>query len=242
MKPAHSPVAGRRHRDTTPDAHLFPTRPYDLVKEFVVAVAVVGALSVLLALVFSSPDRKAVSLAAWAHAAPNDVVATAAAELAGTSTSAGYGAPYNHNSDGQKLGPLPLQRWGTVRIPIDSANDLVIGPLATVTGDPALTAALHDWRAAQRRTAGQVGQRLRGRAGRGPKRRSGPRQEWRLRPGPRPRGRFLALARADHWKGCSLRGAPSTPGMRRSRCCCSRTARTWKIKPAPTTWVVTSGA
>jgi hypothetical protein len=152
MRPADGPVAGRRYRDMTPDAHLFPTRPYDLVKEFVIAVAVVGALSVLLALVFSSPDRKAVSLAAWANAAPNDVVATAAAELAGTTTSAGYGAPYNHNSDGQKLGPLPLQRWGTVRIPIDSANDLVINPLATVTGDPALTAALHDWRAA---SAGQ---------------------------------------------------------------------------------------
>ena len=29
-------------RDTTPDTHLFPTRPYDLVKEFVIAVVVVG--------------------------------------------------------------------------------------------------------------------------------------------------------------------------------------------------------
>ena len=135
-------------RDTTPDSHLFPTRPYDLVKEFVIAVVVVGLLTVLLAAVFSSPDRKAITLANWASAAPEDVVATATAELAGTSTSASYGAPYNRASDGQKLGPLPVQRWGSVRIPIDSANDLVITPLSTVTGNPDLTAKLQTWRAA----------------------------------------------------------------------------------------------
>jgi hypothetical protein len=137
----------RSRRDTTPDAHLFPTRPYDLVKEFVVALMVVGVLTVLLAAVFSSPDRKAVTLRSWAMAAPTDVVATATAELAGTSTSASYGPPYNHAAPGQQLGSLPLQRWGGVRIPIDSARDLVLTPLGTVTGDTPLTAALHAWRA-----------------------------------------------------------------------------------------------
>jgi hypothetical protein len=135
-------------RDTTPDTHLFPTRPYDLVKEFVIAMVVVGLLTVLLAAVFSSPDRNAITLANWASAAPEDVVATATAELAGTSTSASYGAPYNRAADGQKLGPLPVQRWGSVRIPIDSANDLVITPLSTVTGNPDLTAKLQTWRTA----------------------------------------------------------------------------------------------
>ncbi|MDT4906641.1 MAG: hypothetical protein QOH52_4657, partial [Pseudonocardiales bacterium] len=86
----------RRHNDATPDAHLFPTRPYDLVKEFVIALVVVGVLTVLLAAVLSSPDRKAVTLRDWAQAAPADVIATATAELAGTSTSASYGPPYNH--------------------------------------------------------------------------------------------------------------------------------------------------
>ena len=137
-----------RRRDATPDAHLFPTRSYDLVKEFVVAVVVTGALTIVLAAVFSSPDRKALTLQNWAQAAPSDVVATATAELAGTSTSASYGAPYNKAADGQKLGPLPLQRWGGTRIPIDSARDLIIGPLSTVTNDPALTSALASWRAA----------------------------------------------------------------------------------------------
>ena len=138
----------RVRRDPTPDAHLFPTRPYDLVKEFVVAVVAVGALVILLAAVFSSPDHKALTLKNWAKAAPADVVATATAELAGTSTSASYGAPYNNASPGQTLGPLSLQRWGGVRIPINSARDLVIGPLSTVTANPALTSALTAWKGA----------------------------------------------------------------------------------------------
>ena len=139
----------RRRYDNTPDAHLFPTRPYDLVKEFVIALAVVGALSVLLAVVFSSPDRKAITLADWASADPADVVATATAELAGSTNSAGYGPPYNHASEGQKLGPLPLQRWGGVTNRVDSANDLVITPLSTVAGDSELSAALTTWRSAK---------------------------------------------------------------------------------------------
>ncbi len=135
----------RRHSDATPDAHLFPTSPYDLVKEFVVALVVMGALTVLLAAVFSSPDHKALTLKRWAQVAPADVVATATAELAGTSTSAGYGGPYNTAGPGQNLGPLPLQRWAGVRIPIDAAQDLVVAPLSTVTSDPTLTAALATW-------------------------------------------------------------------------------------------------
>jgi len=151
-------------RDATPDSHLFPTRPYDLVKEFVVALVVVGLLTLLLAAVLSSPDRKAISLSMWAKAAPADVVATATAELAGTSGSAGYGAPYNHAAPGQTFGPLPLQRWGGVRIPINSADDLVLSPLETIRGDHSLTAALWQWRkgsAAQQGTwAGTYGAAL----------------------------------------------------------------------------------
>jgi hypothetical protein len=139
---------GVRRGRSTPDAHLFPTRPYDLVKEFVVAMVVIGILTVLLAVVFSSPDRKAITLAGWANAAPSDVVATATAELAGTSESSGYGAPYNNAAPGQSLGPLHLQRAGGVRIPVDSANDLVIAPLSAVTGNGPLSLALDAWRSA----------------------------------------------------------------------------------------------
>ena len=49
---------------------------------------VMGQPTIVLAAVFSSPDRKAITQADWAKAAPADVVATATAELAGRSTSA----------------------------------------------------------------------------------------------------------------------------------------------------------
>ncbi len=138
-------------RRTTPDSHGFAKRPYDLVKEFVIALAVVSVLTVLLAAVFSSPDENAITMRSWAKAAPNDVVATAAGELAGTTTSATYGPPYNHNAEGQTVLGIPLQKWGGVRIPVDSA-DLVLRPLALQTGNAALAQALAQWRSAPAQT------------------------------------------------------------------------------------------
>jgi hypothetical protein len=134
-------------RDRTPDSHDFPTRPYDLVREFVIALVVVLVLSAGLAAIFSSPDEKAITMSGWAKANPNDLGATAAGELAGTTTSAGYGAPYNTNGDGQKLGPLPLQKLAGVRLPVDSA-DLVLGPLSNASDSAEVTAALATWKTA----------------------------------------------------------------------------------------------
>jgi hypothetical protein len=134
-------------RDRTRDSHDFPTRRYDLVKEFVIALVVVTVLSIGLAAIFSSPDEKAITMSGWAKADPDNLVTTAAGELAGTTTSAGYGAPYNSAAEGQKLGPIPLQKLGGVRIPIDSA-DLVLGPLSQATNNPAVTAAVEKWKAA----------------------------------------------------------------------------------------------
>jgi hypothetical protein len=132
-------------RDATPDAHLFPKRPYDLVREFTIALGIIVVLTLALAGVLSSPDRPAITLADWAKAAPADVVATATMELAGTSPSASYGPPYNHAARGQTLGPAPLASWGGVRIPVNSADDLVINPLRSSANDPELTTALSTW-------------------------------------------------------------------------------------------------
>lgn len=140
--------ATRPGRAVTPDSHGFATRPYDLVKEFVVALVVVSVLTVGLAVAFSSPDEKAVTMRDWAAAAPNDVIATATGELAGTTTSASYGPPYNSAADGQALGPLLLQKWAGVQIPVDSAQDLVLTPLAGVSDNSALTDALATWQSA----------------------------------------------------------------------------------------------
>jgi hypothetical protein len=129
-------------RDAAASPWRGPTRPYDLVKELVIAVVVVSLFVIALAAVFSSPDAPGVTIQRWARANPSDFVVTSTTELDGTSTSASYGPPYNHNGPGQKIGPLGLQKLGGVRIPIDSAQAFVLGPLQTVTGDPALTAAL----------------------------------------------------------------------------------------------------
>ncbi|HEU5269961.1 MAG TPA: hypothetical protein VFU36_08550, partial [Jatrophihabitans sp.] len=138
-------ISFRRPPGRTPDAHLFRTREYDLVKEFVIALGIVLALSLLLAGIFSSPDRKPITLQAWAQAAPNDVVATATAELAGTSTSATYGPPYNDAGSGQQIGPIKLQKWAGVRIPVDSAQELVLDPLASIGDDSELSGAMDVW-------------------------------------------------------------------------------------------------
>jgi hypothetical protein len=140
----------RRRAQAAADAQPWAgeTRRYDIVKEFVAALAVITLLTVGLAITFGSPDRKAISIGEWAATAPNDFVATAVAELDGTSGTATYGAPYvNDPTAGQKLGPLALQRLAGVREPIDTATDFVLGPLATST-DPTITAALTQYKAA----------------------------------------------------------------------------------------------
>jgi hypothetical protein len=126
-----------------------PTRHYDIVKEFVIALVVVTLLTAGLAALFSSPDDKPITIASWARADPADFTATAAAELAGTSTSAGYGPPYNTAAAGQQLGPLKLQQFFGVTQPVDPAHDFVLAPLAAATPhDPALAAALATYTAA----------------------------------------------------------------------------------------------
>ncbi len=66
-------LGSRRRVHQTPDSHDYPTRSYDLVKEFTIALAVMTALSLALAVVFSSPDDKAITMSSWAKADPTDV-------------------------------------------------------------------------------------------------------------------------------------------------------------------------
>ncbi|MDX3757653.1 hypothetical protein [Streptomyces sp. AK02-04a] len=132
-----------------PDPAAFPARRYDLIKEFVIALVAVALLTAGLAAVLSSPDVRPVTLASWSRAAGPDFTATAVAELAGTSGTAEYGPPYNHTPGAaQKLGPVGLQNAAGVRIPVDTANDFVIGPLAHAPEPPGVRAALAAWAAA----------------------------------------------------------------------------------------------
>jgi hypothetical protein len=123
-------------------------RRYDLVKEAVIAFVVVLLLTIGLALVFSSPDDKPVTIAQWATVAPKDFLTTAVSELNGTSGVATYGPPYTQVAGaGQNLiGQFSIERLLGTQIPIDPARAFVTGPLTIpAASNPALAGALQQW-------------------------------------------------------------------------------------------------
>ena len=123
--------------------------PYDLVKELCVAIGVITLLAVLLTVLFSSPDDKPSTISQWSRQLPADFAATAAEELNETSPTAEYGPPYNHKSGSvQHFLFLHPQRWFGVSHPIETAQDYVIKPLETIPDNPALSAALAEYKAA----------------------------------------------------------------------------------------------
>jgi len=127
-------------------------RRYDLVKEGVVAVVVIAILVAALSTLFGSPDDKQITFKQWASAAPADFYATSVKELAGSSGTGGYGAPYNTASVGVNLGPLHLAKLMGVTHPVDTVNDFVITPLTTVSNAAPVAAALKQWQVTDPKT------------------------------------------------------------------------------------------
>ena len=127
-----------------------PTRRYDILKEGAVATLVVGALTLVMAGVLSSPDVPPVTMQTWGKVAPVDLVYTAATELNGSSGTATYGQPYNHGTDGvQQVGPVNWQKAAGITQPINAAHVYVLGPLSSLAKTtPALTTALASYNAA----------------------------------------------------------------------------------------------
>jgi len=128
------------------------TRRYDLVKEGVVACAVITVAVFALATFFGSPDDAQITFKKWAISAPSDFYMTTVHELAGTTESAGYGAPYNTASVGVNLGPLHLARLAGVTHPVDTVNDFVIRPLSAFNNTPKIATGLALWRSADSKT------------------------------------------------------------------------------------------
>ena len=125
-------------------------RRYDLVKEFVVALAAITALVVVLAVLFSSPDDPPITIKQWAQTDPGDFVATAVTELDGSSEIAGYGPPYNDTPDAAQnvIDSISLQQAAGVHHRVDTAQEFVLNPLRSIPGDAALTQALTAYQAA----------------------------------------------------------------------------------------------
>jgi hypothetical protein len=132
----------RRRPATEPDPYSFGSRPYDLVKEFTIALVLVLGLTIVLASVFSSPDEHPLTIATWAKSDSADFTATALDELDGSSGTAQYGPPYNNASQGQKLGPLALANLAGVTHPIDTAQSFVLGPLESSPQNATVSSAL----------------------------------------------------------------------------------------------------
>ena len=126
------------------------TIPYDLLKELGIAMAISLVLVVALAVFLSSPDVGSVTIQSWSKADPVDFVTTANNELAGASTSANYGPPYNSGSGSvQSIGPISPQSLGGVHVNVDQPNDYVINPLKqAASSDSELNSAISTWQAA----------------------------------------------------------------------------------------------
>jgi hypothetical protein len=124
--------------------------PYDLVKELAIALVAVLVLVLVLSAVLSSPDIPSATIQGWAKAEPVDFVTTAALELAGQSTTAEYGPPYNDGSGSvQSLGPIQPQVWAGVHVAVNPPVDFVLRPLSESTvGDSQLAAALTTFKTA----------------------------------------------------------------------------------------------
>ena len=124
------------------------TRRYDIIKEGTIALLIVTLLTIAASLFFGSPDDKQLTFKSWAVTSPSDFYQTAVHEIAGSSESAGYGAPYNTASDGVNVGPLHLAKVFGVSHPVNSVNDFVITPLSTQVNTPEVSAGLKAWSAA----------------------------------------------------------------------------------------------
>jgi hypothetical protein len=126
--------------------------PYDLVKELCVATGVMALLAIVLTVLLSSPDDPPSTIKQWSRQMSVDFATTAVSELDGTSGTAEYGPPYNHNSKGQHAAFIYPQKWFGVSHPINTAEDYVIEPLRSIPGDPSLRNAIATYQGAPAKT------------------------------------------------------------------------------------------
>jgi hypothetical protein len=110
-----------------------PMKPYDLVREGLIALGIIAVLVVALALIFKSPDAPTVRGEDIAKNHPLDYLKTATDFLSGESGLQDYGPPYTKDTDNIQriLGPGPATALG-VTLPLDAQKDLIIAPLEKV--------------------------------------------------------------------------------------------------------------
>ncbi|KYP82121.1 hypothetical protein [Ferroacidibacillus organovorans] len=132
----------------------YPQVPYDLIKEMLVALSVIGVIVLVLAGIFSTPDVPALTAKQVVQQDPKLLIQTALDDLSLQDAISTYGPPYNHTPNAaQHLGPISPESWAGVQIPVNSAQDNVIGPLTRFLPiAPSLEAPLTAWNHATRST------------------------------------------------------------------------------------------
>ena len=145
-----------------------PERPYDLIAEGTIAVIFVALLVILASSLWASPNGgltypgapkspagQAFSARYWDANDPSDLAATVVQELAGGTTTAGYGPPFNQTTGAsqQIIGIKPAEIakaiFGLTQ-PINTANDFVLAPVSQLAApfNPAVAAAVSQYKAA----------------------------------------------------------------------------------------------
>lgn len=126
-----------------------PMKPYDLIREGVIALGIVAALVIVLAIIFKSPDAPTVRGEDVAKNHPLDYLKTCADFLSGESGLQTYGPPYTKDTDNlmKVLGFAPATILGATH-PIDAQKDLILAPLERVAVlNKDVAAALKAWKA-----------------------------------------------------------------------------------------------
>jgi hypothetical protein len=145
-----------------------PERRYDLLTEGTIAVILVTVLCVVAAVLWGSPNGgltypkgpaspagQAFSAKYWDTSDPSDLAQTAVAELAGGTTTAGYGPPFNTTTGASQefLGIKPAEIAKSVfglTQPINTASDFVLAPVSQLAApyNPLVAAAVRRYKAA----------------------------------------------------------------------------------------------
>jgi hypothetical protein len=145
-----------------------PERRYDLITEGTVAVIIVALLCILAASLWGSPDGgltypggpksppgQAFSARYWDVSDPSDLAQTAVQELAGGTTTAGYGPPFNTTTGASQeiIGIQPAEIAKAIfglTLPINTASDFVLTPVSQLAApaSPAVAAAVSLYEAA----------------------------------------------------------------------------------------------
>jgi hypothetical protein len=145
-----------------------PERPYDLIAEGAIAVIAVAVLCILAAILWGSPNGgltypggpkspagQAFSARYWDANDPSDLAATAVQELAGGTTTAGYGPPFNQTSGASQkiIGIAPAEIAKVIfglTLPVNTASDFVLTPVSQLVApySPVIAAAVSRYKAA----------------------------------------------------------------------------------------------